>query len=178
MAYGSRVARQERMITPLASVAVPAGTLLGQAIGLADGGVQVDGQRLFAWTSPGGPGLGQQLPANPVQLPHVAPAEAAQEGAQGGRRPDHATQDAGRAAGTQRVGVVDAVAAGQGGGHQGHQLVAGVGSPRGTAQIQMLLNQFTQTQLEGQRCRKHQPSVGYQTGIVEGDSDAVRMVAW
>ena len=34
---------QQRVIAPLAGVAVVAGTLLGQTVGLADGGVQVDG---------------------------------------------------------------------------------------------------------------------------------------
>ena len=73
---------QQRVITSLAGVAVVAGSLLGQPVSLADGGVQVDGQRSIAVDRPGGPGLGQQLPADPVQLADVAPAEAAQEGTQ------------------------------------------------------------------------------------------------
>ena len=75
---------QQRVIAPLTGVAVMAGSLLAQAVGLADGGVQVNSQGSIAGTGPGGPGLGQQLPADPVQLADVAPAEAAQEGAQGG----------------------------------------------------------------------------------------------
>ena len=43
----------------------------------------------------------------------VAPPEAAQEGAQGGRRLDHAADGAGRPAGAQHVGIVNAVAARQ-----------------------------------------------------------------
>ena len=43
---------EERVIAPLAGVAVVSGALLGQAIGLADGGVQVDGERPVAGTSP------------------------------------------------------------------------------------------------------------------------------
>ena len=68
-----------------------------------------------------------------VKLADVAPPEAAQEGAQSGRRLDRAAQGAGGPAGAQHVGGVDAVAAGQGGGHQGHQLVAGVGPAWGIA---------------------------------------------
>ena len=53
---------------------------------LADGGIEVDGERRVAGSGPSGPGPGQQLPAHPVQLADVAPTEAAQEGAQGGWR--------------------------------------------------------------------------------------------
>ena len=169
---------QQRVIAPLAGVAVMAGALLAQTISLADSGINIDGQGPVAGSGPSGPGPGQQFPAHPVQLPHVPPAEAAQEGAQGGGRLDHTPQDAGRTASTQHVGVVDAVAAGQGGGHQGQQLVSGVGPARGAAQIQIPVSQFTQTQVEGQRCRKHQPGVGYQTGIVKGDTYAVGMITW
>ena len=102
-----------------------------------------------AGSGAGGPGLGQQLPAHPVELADVAPPEAAQEGAQGGRRLDHAAQHPPGAAGTQGVGVVDAVAAGQRGGHQRHQLVAGVGPARGPAQIQIPVNQLGQAQMLG-----------------------------
>ena len=58
------------------------GSLLGQSVGLADGGVQVNGQGPVAGSRPGRPGLGQQLAAHPVQLADIAPPEAAQEGAQ------------------------------------------------------------------------------------------------
>ena len=107
---------------------------------------------------------GQQFPAHPVQLPHVPPAEAAQEGAQGGGRLDHTPQDAGRTASTQHVGVVDAVAAGQGGGHQGHQLVSGVGPARGAAQIQIPVSQLWQTETPGQGGRKEKSGIGHQAG--------------
>ena len=74
----------------------------------------------------------------------MAPPEAAQEGAQGGWRLDRAAQDAGRPTGAQRIGVVDAVAAGQSRCHQRHDLVARVGSAWGTAQVQVLINQLGQ----------------------------------
>ena len=73
---------QQRVIAPLAGVAVVAGAFLGQPIGFADGGVQVDGQGPVARSRPSGPGPCQQLPAHPVQLADVAPPEAAQEGPQ------------------------------------------------------------------------------------------------
>ncbi len=53
-----------------------------QPVGLADGGVQVDGERRVAGSRPSLPGPGQRLAAHPVQLANVAPPEAVQEGAQ------------------------------------------------------------------------------------------------
>ena len=70
---------QQRVIALLAGVAMVAGTLLGQTVCLADGGVQDDGQRPVAGSGPSRPGPGQQLPADPIQLADVAPPEAAQE---------------------------------------------------------------------------------------------------
>ena len=58
---------EQRVIAPLAGVAVVAGSLLGQAIGLADGGVQVDGQRPVAGSGTGGPGPFQQFAAHSVK---------------------------------------------------------------------------------------------------------------
>ena len=88
---------------------------------------------------PSCPGLCQQLAAYPVQLADVAPPEAAQEGAQGGRRLDHAAQHPPGAARAQRIGVVDAVAAGQRRGHQGHHFVARVGPPRRIPQVEVMV---------------------------------------
>jgi len=51
---------------------VPAGGLLGQFVGLAVGGVQVDGQRSAAGTASSRPGPRQQFTAHPVQLADVA----------------------------------------------------------------------------------------------------------
>ena len=78
----------------------------------------------------------------------------------------------------QRIGVVDTVAAGQGGSHQRHQLIAGVGPPRGAAQVQVLLNQLRQAQTPGQGGGKHQPGIGHQAMVVEGDLDAVGVATW
>ena len=73
---------QQRVIASLAGVAVVARPLLGQTVCLADGGVQVDGQRPVAGSGPSRPGPGQQLPADPIQLADVAPPETAQKGPQ------------------------------------------------------------------------------------------------
>ena len=109
---GSGGGREQRVIATGAGIAVVARPFLGQSIGLADGRIQVDGQGRVAGSRTGLPGPGQQLAAHPVELTDVAPPEAAQEGAQGGWRLDRAAQGAGRPAGTQYVGVVDAVARG------------------------------------------------------------------
>ena len=156
---------------------VVADALPGQAAGLADGGIEVDGQGSVAGSRPSLPGPGQQLPDHPVQLADMAPAEAAQKGAQGGWRLDYTANGASRTAAAQRVGV-DAVAAGQGGGHQGHQLVAGVGPAGSVAQVQVAVNQLGQTQVMHQGDRQEQTGVCHQAVIVKGDPDAVRMLAW
>ena len=70
---------RQRVIASLASVAMVSRPLLGQPVGLADGGVQVDGQRPVAGSGAGGPGPGRQFPAHPVQLADMAPPEAARE---------------------------------------------------------------------------------------------------
>ena len=101
--------------------------------------------------APAAQARGQQLPAHPIQLADLAPPEAAQEGPQGGWRLDHAAESAGRPAGAQHVGVVDAVAARRRGSHQGHNLVARVRPTRRVAQVEALLDQLGQTQVLGQR---------------------------
>ena len=175
---GSRGNGQQRMIASLAGVVVMARSLLAQSVGLADGGVQVDRQRRVSGSCPGVPGTRQQFPAHPVQLAHVAPAETAQEGPQGGWSLDHTSQHPPGPATTQRVSVVYAVAPDQRRGNQSHQLVAGVGSTRGISQVKVTVNEFTQSQSLGQCCRKNQPGIGYQAVVVEGDADAVGVVAW
>ena len=108
----------------------------------------------------------------------VAPPEAVQEGPQGGWRLDHAIERAGRPAGAQHVGGVDAVAASQRRGHQGHHLVAGVGSARGIAQVEALPDQLGQAQVLGQRGGKDQPGIVDQAVVIAGDVDAVGVAAW
>ena len=155
-----------------------AGALLGQSVSLADRRIKVDDEWRVAGSGPRLPGPGQQLAAQPVQLTDVAPPEAAQESAQGGGRLDYAAESAGRPAGAQRIGVVDAVAARQRRGHQSRNLIAGVGSAWGAAQVQVPVNQLGQAQVQGQRGGKHQPGIVDQAIVVEGDVDAVGVVAW
>ena len=85
---------------------------------------------------------------------------------------------AGSPSGEQRIGVVDAVAASQRGSNQGHQLVSRVRPPRRIPQVNVVVDQFTQTQVLGQGGRKEQPGIGHQAVIIEGDLDAVRVIAW
>ena len=104
--------------------------------------------------------------------------EAAQERPQGGWRLDYAAERAGRTASAQRVGVVDAVSAGQSRSHQRHHLVSRVCTSRRIAQVKVLVNEFTQTQVLGQSHRKEQTSIVDQAVVVEGDLDAVGVAAW
>ena len=108
----------------------------------------------------------------------MAPPEAAQESAQGGWRLDHAVENTGRPTGAQRIGVVDAVAASQRGSDQGHYLVAGVGPARRIAKVQALLYQLRKTEVQGQGGWEEQAGIVHQAVIVEGDLDAVEVVAW
>ena len=157
------------MVAPLAGIAVVACALLGQSVGLADGGVQVNGQGPGAGSRPDLPSPGQQLAAHPVELTDVAPPEAAQEGAQGGWRLDRAAQGAGRPPGAQHIGVVNAVAPSQRRRHQRHHLVARVRPPRGIAQVEALPDEFGQAEVPRQGGRKEQPGIGHQAAVVEGD---------
>ena len=166
------------MIAPLAGVVVATGALLGQSVGLTDGGVQVDGQRIIARSGPSCPGSGQRLPAHPIQLPHVAPPETPQERPQCGRRLDRAAQHLLGTDSAQHVGIVDAVTTGQHRRHQGQHLVPRVGSARDTTQVNMAIHQLAQTQVMGQRDRQKQSGVGHQAVIVEGDLDAVGLLRW
>ena len=136
---------QQRVIASLAGVAVVAGTLLGQSVGFADGGVQVDGQRPVTGSGTSGPGPRQQLPAHPIQLAHVPPPEAAQEGPQGGWRLERAADGSSRPPGTQHVRVVNTVSPGQCRRSQCHHLVSRVRPPRRIPQVNVVVDQFTQT---------------------------------
>ena len=120
----------------------------------------------------------QQLTAHPVQLADVATTEAAQEGADGGGRLGRETEHAGGPAGAQRIGGVDAISAGQRGGHQRHHLVAGVRPPWRAAEVEVLPEELVQAEAQGQGGRKEQPGISHQASVVEGDLDPVGVVAW
>ena len=101
-----------------------------------------------------------------------------QEGTQGGWRLDHAADGTSRPASAQHVGVVDAVAASQRGGHQRQHFVARVRPPGRISEVNVVVDEFTQSQVLGEGDRKEQPSIGHQAVVVEGDLDAVGVVIW
>ena len=96
--------------------------------------------------TPGVPSSRQQFPAHTVQLAHVAPAEAAQECPQRGWRLDRTAQHSFGPAGTQRVGIVDAVSPGQSRCHEGQYLVSRIRPPRCISQVKVPVNQLPQPQ--------------------------------
>ena len=108
----------------------------------------------------------------------MPPAKAAQEGAQGGWRLDHAAENTDRPTGAQRIGGVDAVAASQGGGDQRQHLVPRVRPSRRAAEVKVMVDEFPQAQVLGEGHREQQPSIGHQAVVVKRDLDAIGMVAW
>ena len=161
--------REQRVVAARARVAVVPGALLRQAVGLADRRVEGDRERRVAGSRPGRPCAGEQLAADAVELADVAPAEAAQERAQGGRRLDRATQHARRPAGAQRIGVVDAVTARERRGDEGQQLVAGVRPARRVTEVDAAVGELLQTEMLGERGREQQARVVHEAVVVEGD---------
>ena len=175
---GSGSDGQQWVIAPLAGVAVVSRSFLSQSIGLADGRIQVDGQRRIAGSGPSGPCACQQLAAHPVELTDVPPAKAAQEGPEGGWRLDHAAENTGRPTSTQRIRVVDAVAARQRGSDQRQQLVPRVGPPRRAARVEVTVDEFPQAQVLGEGGRQEQAGIGHQAVVIKDDADPVGIVLW
>ena len=118
--------------------------------------------------APRRPGAGEQLAGHAVELAHVSPAKAAQKRAQGGRGLDGAAEHTGRSAGAQGVAVVDAVTAGECGGDQGEQHVAGVRPPRRSAEVEVVVDQLLQAEPAGQCGREEESRVVHQATVVEG----------
>ena len=56
--------------------------------------------------------------------------------------------------------------------------VARVRPARRIAQVEELLDEFGQAEAQGQGGRQDQPGIGHQAVVVEGDLDAVGVVAW
>ena len=50
--------------------------------------------------------------------------------------------------------------------------------PGARPQVEMVVDQFGQAEMLGQGGRKEQSGIGHQAVIVEGDADAVGVVAW
>ena len=64
---------------------------------------------------------------------------------------------------------VDALAARERRGDQGHQLVAGVRPPRRVTEVDAAVGELLQTEMLGERGREEQPRIGHQAVVVEGD---------
>ena len=74
----------------------------------------------------------------------------------------------------QRIGVGDAVAAGQGRGDERHRLGADVGVPGGIAQVNKVVEELQQAQVLGQGGRQNEPGVSHCVGVVEGHDHPVQ----
>ena len=108
----------------------------------------------------------------------MPPAKVAQEGPEGGRRLDYPAENTGRPTSTQRIRVVDAVAAGQRGGNQRQHLVSPFRPPWPPAEVKVMVDEFPQAQVPGEGGRQEQADIGYQSVVVKGDADTVGIVLW
>ena len=50
--------------------------------------------------------------------------------------------------------------------------------PRRISEVNVVVDEFTQTQVLGESDRKEQPSIGHQAVVIKGDLDPVWVVAW
>jgi hypothetical protein len=57
-----------------------------------------------------------------------------------------------------------------------HGLVADNGPPGGVSQVEVFLYHFPQPQVLGQSRRQEEAGIGHQTGIIEGDPQAIQSV--
>ena len=105
----------------------------------------------------------------------MAPAEAAQESPERGRRLHGAAEHAPGASGAQGIGVSDAVAAGERRGDQGQQLVAGVRPHRRVTEVEVGVRQFTEAEPAGERGGEQQARLVHEAVVVEGDVYPVRV---
>ena len=62
--------------------------------------------------------------------------------------------------------------------HQRQHLVSSVGPPRRAAEIEVMVNEFTQAQVLGEGGRQEQAGIGHQAVAVKDDADPVGAVAW
>ena len=124
----------------------------------------------------GCPGAAEELSAHSVELADVAPAEAAQERAQGGGGLHGEAQDAARATGPERIRVVDAVAAGERRQDEAQELVAWVRPTRHQPEVEVLVDEGLQAEVVGQGGRQEEARVGHQAVVVEGRVKPVEAV--
>ena len=57
-------------------------------------------------------------------------------------------------------------------------LSPGFARPGRISEVNVVVDEFTQSQVLGEGDRKEQPSIGHQAVVVEGDVDAVRLLRW
>ena len=108
----------------------------------------------------------------------MPPPETAQEGAQGGWRLDHAAENTDRPTSTQRISVVDEVAARQRGSDQRQQFVPRVRPPRCAAEVEVMVDEFPQAQVLCKGGRQEQAGIGHQAVVVKDDADTVGIILW
>ena len=170
---------QQRVVAPLAGVAMVSRTLLGQSVGLADGGVQVDGQRSVAGSGPSRPGPGPSVPGSPGPADGRGPQLKLCRNVP---RVDGAltTQPRTRAVPPARNASASSMQSppARAEATRGQHLVARIGAAWGAAQVKMPVNQLGQSQMQSQGGRQEQPGIGHQAVVIEGDLDAVGVVAW
>jgi phosphoglycolate phosphatase-like HAD superfamily hydrolase len=87
------------------------------------------------------------MPSDGVELADVAPAEAAQERAEGRRRLDREAEDPGRAARSESPGVVDAFTARERRHDEREQLVSDVRPARPLPEVEVGLNELAQAEM-------------------------------
>jgi hypothetical protein len=155
-----------------AGVAV-AGTLLVVAVGLADRGVHVHGQRPVTGTRAGHPCSAQQLAEHAVELADVPEGERSQPRPDRGGRHHAVAEDRAGRPGPQRLDVVDAIATGEQRVDQGEQLATGPGRSRTITQINELVGELLDPEPLGQRRGQQQPRGGDGVIVIEGDVDGV-----
>ena len=142
---------------------------LRKPVGLADGGVKIDGERrVFLWSGPGLPGPGQGFPAYHVELQGVSPPERTQEGPQCGRGPHLLAQHRGGAAGPQDPRVVDAVSSGKSGVDEGKGLHPDMTAAGSFPEVDRLVIEFAKAQLLGERGGQNKAGISDGAGIGEG----------
>ena len=86
--------------------------------------------------------------------------------------------DYGSPTSTQRIGVVDEVAARQRGSDQRQQFVPRVRPPRGAAEVEVMADEFPQAQVLCKGGRQEQAGIGHQAVVVKDDADTVGIVLW
>ncbi len=142
--------REEGVIAADPGIPVVDGTLLRQTVRLADRRVEVDREGVGPGSRSCCPGPGEEMAADGVELADVTPAEAAQEGAQGGGGLHAEAKDPLGATGSQRVRIVDAVTTRERGHDERQELVAGVRPAGPVTEFQMLVEEVLETEVRGQ----------------------------